>query len=400
MFDFAWMIISLFKSFGWIVLSFILGLSLPIQIFLSLLLFYFILCFFTSVARGEEKYWVFVISGDMGAGKTRWTQRDIYERDPAKTYIISNDPREWVDWHYSTPEQLYQIIHQLYVYYIDQEKIDVDIILLIDECQLYFNNRDWNKSPEINKKLMLIMTQSRKRNLTFYLLTQRVSNIDLNFRKMVDTLTLYERTGIHSISTEYQPKNDVVDFFGWQKQYWVEDDQQFKVKTRHHFFMSPVFWRWVRKMKRIENMGNATHYIVWRDYNMPEFNLKKELEKKFENYKKEEIRSKFNFKHKIWVVKNCIFHLCRPVRKHKFQYSEEISPVGIKISNAFKHHQIKEVEKTVDDAQNECYVFPPRNLSKLSMLWEVQNLESPLTNLSKWENDPEQMIHLFFKPEN
>ena len=114
--------------------------------------------------------------------------------------MISNIPNSITDIFYNSPDDLRQIIEYLFRFFIESN-IDInkynktfrDIILVIDEAQLYFP-QDWtvlSGDKELLQKFRVILTQCRKRNVKLYLCTQRWKTVNINVRRYTDYIYMY-----------------------------------------------------------------------------------------------------------------------------------------------------------------------------------------------------------------
>lgn len=128
------------------------------------------------------------------------------KKDRDETFIISNVPYGVVDLFYSTPDELLQVIvllehyisvtnDQINEYYDNVHKYK-NIIVICDEAHLYFDSRHAVMKGNNMEKLNLVLTQCRKRKVKFYMITQRLSNIDIRLRKLCDYVEEYKKYNI------------------------------------------------------------------------------------------------------------------------------------------------------------------------------------------------------------
>lgn len=59
---------------------------------------------------------------------------------------------------------------------------DCPVLVILDEAQLWFNSRDWNKT---NRDFLTFLTQSRKVSVDFIFISQSMLNIDKQFMRLV-----------------------------------------------------------------------------------------------------------------------------------------------------------------------------------------------------------------------
>lgn len=148
-------------------------------------------------------YWSSLIIWDFWTWKTFWVENICYmakNKYPMDILLISNIPNEITDIHYNSPDDLKTIIEYMFRFFIETNwdiewynKTYRDIILVIDEAQLYFP-QDWtvlSSDKELLQKVRLILTQCRKRNVKFYLCTQRGKTVNINIRRYTDYIYMY-----------------------------------------------------------------------------------------------------------------------------------------------------------------------------------------------------------------
>ena len=113
--------------------------------------------------------------------------------------LIANMPWSITDIYYNSFTDFCNVLDHLYNFFestnsdlksYDQYK---DIIFVMDESQLYFPAREsMNKDRRaIWNKLMIVLTQCRKRQTKFWFCTQRSQTVDINFRRLADYIWFY-----------------------------------------------------------------------------------------------------------------------------------------------------------------------------------------------------------------
>ena len=151
----------------------------------------------------NSTFWSSLIIWDFGTWKTFWVENIVYkakDKHPEDICLISNIPNSITDILYNSPEDLRQIIEYMFRFFIESNnniqkynKTFRDIILVIDEAQLYFP-QDWtslSSDKELLTKLRVILTQCRKRNVKLYLCTQRWKTVNINVRRYTDYIYMY-----------------------------------------------------------------------------------------------------------------------------------------------------------------------------------------------------------------
>lgn len=175
-------------------------------------------------------FWSSLIIWDFWTWKTYWVENIVYQakdKNPDDILLISNIPNAITDVLYNSPDDLRQILEYMFRFFIESNnnidkynKTFRDIILVIDEAQLYFP-QDWTSlswDKELLQKLRVILTQCRKRNVKLYLCTQRWKTVNINVRRYTDYIYMYEMQ--HFFDNPRFKKNTLVIYkCGW----WVSD---------------------------------------------------------------------------------------------------------------------------------------------------------------------------------
>ena len=151
----------------------------------------------------NSTFWSSLIIWDFWTWKTYWVENICYiakSKYPQDILLISNIPNSIVDIPYNSPEDLKQILEYMFRFFIETNwdieyynKTYRDIILVVDEAQLYFP-QDWTVlswDKELLWKVRVILTQCRKRNVKFYLCTQRWKTVNINIRRYTDYIYMY-----------------------------------------------------------------------------------------------------------------------------------------------------------------------------------------------------------------
>ena len=144
-----------------------------------------------------------LIIWDFWTWKTFWVENICYEakdKYPQDILLISNIPNSIVDIPYNSPEDLKQLLEWIFRFFLETNwdiewynKTYRDIILVVDEAQLYFP-QDWSvlsSDKPLLAKVRVILTQCRKRNVKFYLCTQRWKTVNINIRRYTDYIYMY-----------------------------------------------------------------------------------------------------------------------------------------------------------------------------------------------------------------
>lgn len=229
--------------------------------------------------------------------KTFSEQLKMYETNENQVYVISNVPYSRCDYFFSSEEDLINVFSVLDEYcqetnyhvkeYAQNLKKYKDIYIIIDEAHRYFDSRSsllkWNNLEKMNN----VLTQCRKRNIRIVAITQRLTMIDIRFRRLSDYVEEYRRGeffGVYWVRHfVYENRGDLAD---------IETDNVVKVtadgesKTLkedcliYKEFFSPLtfglqLWSVFNKAyRKIAKEYYNTYYIcALHDENVKEFNL-------------------------------------------------------------------------------------------------------------------------------
>ena len=221
----------------------------------------------------------------------------MYETNEDDVFVISNVPYSRVDYFFSSEDDLINVFSVLDEYcqetnyhvkeYAENLKKYKDIYIIIDEAHRYFDSRSsllkWNNLEKMNN----VLTQCRKRNIRIVAITQRLTMIDIRFRRLSDYVEEYRRWeffGIYRVKHfVYENRWDLADIetdnvvkvtADWEAKTLKEDCLLYKE------FFSPLTFGlqlWVifnRAYKRIVKEYYNTYYIcALHDENVKEFNL-------------------------------------------------------------------------------------------------------------------------------
>lgn len=159
-------------------------------------------------------YWSSLVTGDFWKWKTFWIWCDVYKQktDYPDICVIANLPRKITDHFYSSVDDFVRLVDHLYRFLIEtNNKNDIDdysshwkdIIFVMDEAHRYFWARNFKENKDIWDKFSLILTQCRKRNIKFWICTQRCRLIDINLRRLADYIYLYDADKLFFINRSY-----------------------------------------------------------------------------------------------------------------------------------------------------------------------------------------------------
>lgn len=235
------------------------------------------------MAKPNSLYWLTMITGDFGSWKTFWLGAEIYQQkmENPDICLISNVPWEITDIYYNSVEDFKKVIDFLYRFYAetnsDTVKYDThwkDIILVMDEAQIYFPAR-WfadKDKKELWEKLIIVLTQCRKRYTKFRFATQRTKMVDLNFRRLADYIWYFSivENSLFKLSklNVYQCGGGISDLLGedWvtrQTEDELEDSNVYHGFWKHNTTLLDSILKirhpswWLRQEKHV------TKHICW-----------------------------------------------------------------------------------------------------------------------------------------
>lgn len=155
--------------------------------------------------KPKTLYGATMITWDFWSWKTFGLGAELYQqkKENPDICLIANLPRAITDVYYNSMSDFSTLIDHLYRFYAetnsdlkDYDKKRKDIIIVMDEAQRYFPARWFKENKELWDKLIIILTQCRKRYTKFRFATQRTKMVDLNFRRLADYVRYYRKDNI------------------------------------------------------------------------------------------------------------------------------------------------------------------------------------------------------------
>lgn len=152
--------------------------------------------------KPTKNYGLSIITWNFWSGKTFWLWVELYKLkdENPNVCIISNVPWSITDIYYNSIEDFQMVLEHLYTFFeqtnniIDSyDRTRKDIVLVMDESQIYFPARWYadKKQKELREKLTIILTQCRKRYTRIRCAVQRTKMLDINFRRLADNIWFY-----------------------------------------------------------------------------------------------------------------------------------------------------------------------------------------------------------------
>ena len=255
------------------------------------------------MAKPNSLYWLTMITGDFGSWKTFWLGAELYDQKMWNPDIclIANVPWGITDIYYNSVEDFKKLIDYLYRFYAetnsDTKKYDKhwkDIILVMDEAQIYFPARGFadKDKKELWEKLIIVLTQCRKRYTKFWFATQRTKMVDLNFRRLADYIWYYSimENALFKVSklNVYQCGGGVSDLLGEDGVTW-ENEEQLEESNVYHGY-------WKHNTTLMDSMLKIRHPFRWLRW---EKHVTKHISGLFGDYFN---MSYDEFKHKLYLT--------------------------------------------------------------------------------------------------
>ena len=232
-----------------------------------------------------------LIIWDFWHWKTFWVENICYlakDKRPDDLLLISNIPNSIVDIPYNSPEDLKTLIEWLFRFFIETN-IDIkhynktfrDILFVVDEAHNYFP-QDWtvlSADKELLQKLRVILTQCRKRNVKFYLCTQRWKTVNINVRRYTDFIYMFVLQKY--FDSDRFKKNTLEIYKCW---WWIADllwedwvswatiddlekDKIDVLTMSYNTFIRKYFYRLEHNSRNLWKEKDLTQYICWLPWN-------------------------------------------------------------------------------------------------------------------------------------
>lgn len=232
-------------------------------------------------------FWSSLIIWDFWTWKTYWVENICYQakdKNPDDIILIANVPMSITDIFFNSPEDLRQIIDYMFRFFIETNgdinkynRTFRDIILVVDEAQNYFP-QDWSVlswDKDILQKLRVILTQCRKRNVKFYICTQRWKTVNINVRRYTDYIYMYNMQ--YFFENPKFKKNTLEIYKCW---WWVSDllwedwvswsdldsldkDKIDTITMKYNSFLLDKFYKLEHYNRNLWKEKHLTQYICW-----------------------------------------------------------------------------------------------------------------------------------------
>lgn len=291
----------------------------------------------------NKTFWSSLIIWDFWTWKTFWVENICYEakdKYPEDILLVSNIPNKITDIPYNSPEDLKQILEWLFRFFIetnwDIEKYNKtyrDIILVVDEAQLYFP-QDWTVlswDKELLSKVRVILTQCRKRNVKFYLCTQRWKTVNINIRRYTDFIYMYNMQNFFdnpkfrkNTLEIYKCGGGVSDLLwedgvSWSDLESLQKDKLDTVMMKYNTFMYDKIYKLEHRNRDLWNEKHLTQYISGLPWNYLNISCYEEFLEKLEFWKIEnpnKLKQIYNQDSIPLLVKDFYFYMSKDEREY------------------------------------------------------------------------------------
>lgn len=266
--------------------------------------------------KPTKNYWLSIITWNFGSWKTFWLAVELYklkEENP-NVCIIANVPRSIVDVYYNSLQDFQMVLEHLYTFFeqtnnvIDYyDKTRKDIVLVMDESQIYFPARWYadKRQKELREKLTIILTQCRKRYTRIRCAVQRTKMLDINFRRLADNIRFYFKDNFLWVQLArlyifecWWAVDDLIwddsDLFSSEEKL-MEKDINHWAFTRHQTDILNSLLVLMHPRRKLRDEKNITKHISWLVENVYKMDYEHFKEKLYLNAKKRpliEIRNK------------------------------------------------------------------------------------------------------------
>lgn len=289
-------------------------------------------------------FWSSLIIWDFGTWKTYWVENICYQakdKSPDDILLIANVPMSITDIFFNSPDDLKQIIEYMFRFFIETNS-DInkynrtfrDIILVVDEAQNYFP-QDWSVlswDKELLQKLRVILTQCRKRNVKFYICTQRWKTVNINVRRYTDYVYMYNMQ--YFFDNPKFKKNTLEiykcgggvsdllweDWVSWADLDSLEKDRIDTLTMKYNTFMLDKVYKLEHSNWKLWKEKHLTQYICWLPWNYLDISSYDEFKSRliYWNIEKDtQFRQVFN---QDWIplfIKDYYFHATKDERERK-----------------------------------------------------------------------------------
>lgn len=206
-------------------------------------------------------YGLRLVGGSFWAWKTKNVFQNAYlwKKENPKWLLIANVPYDFVDIYFSSKDDLNKVLMYLKRYIEETNIVEfmkawykIPIKLIIDEWHIYYFARDFKA---LDKEILLILTQCRKRRISIDIITQELRQIDVFMRNLSPYVYWYNDIflWVRKQSVFYMPNGDVTN---------VTDE---KVEEIDKEFLMPDRWQKLfnRGLQTFFDQRFLTYHIIW-----------------------------------------------------------------------------------------------------------------------------------------
>ena len=266
-----------------------------------------------------------LIIWDFWTWKTYWVENICYQakdKNPDDILLIANVPMSITDIFFNSPEDLRQIIDYMFRFFIETNwdinkynRTFRDIILVVDEAQNYFP-QDWSVlswDKDILQKLRVILTQCRKRNVKFYICTQRWKTVNINVRRYTDYVYMYNMQ--YFFDNPKFKKNTLEiykcggwisdllweDWVSWSDEETLEKDKLDTVMMKYNTFLFDKMYKLEHYNRNLWKEKHLTQYICWLPWDYLNISSYDEFKQKLIYWNLSEDRQFSQLFNKDWI---------------------------------------------------------------------------------------------------
>lgn len=213
----------------------------------------------------QDPFGMYMVEGSYGAGKSYNTHLEalLRKRENPWNLLIANTPYDFVDLYYSSYEDFSLLLKYFYRFLLDNNfRLWVDysyVRWIIDEAHVYFFTRDFKS---FDKKLVFLMTQVRKVNLSFYIISQRRKQIDSFVRELAPESIYY--TSWQGIMSRLKKRDHI--YFSDSDMNNPDEAEIITSTMLLPPFLDRWLFKWDKDLQNFWRQWRLTNYLVWLEH--------------------------------------------------------------------------------------------------------------------------------------
>lgn len=211
-------------------------------------------------------YWVKFVVWNFGSWKTKnlFQYWFLWKKQNPNWILIANIPYDFVDYHFDSKEDFDCIMRDLVQYIRDTNSVDFlkenkefpPILILWDEIHEYLFNRDFKS---LNKDVVLVLTQCRKRQIEIDCVSQRVAQVDVFLKRLVWIFHYYKLLWKTWIRQEF-----ILDCVNPDSND-IEDESSYEVLESCYLLPDKIALLFNKSLQDYYSQKYLTYYVVWWD---------------------------------------------------------------------------------------------------------------------------------------